>query len=400
MLQIVVEKYPKTKPLAWDDQETLDLVIDEILSNEVNAKASPGVPLCALASTNAKLLQDHRAFVLRAVKQRLALLASADLPSLRSMSAEDKIRHGYCDPVRLFVKKEPHNREKVKQKRFRLISSVSIIDQLVERVLHSRQNNAEINSWQTIPSKPGISLTNDESVRVFAHEAFTAHDLNPIADVDISGYDWSVQAWELVFDLECRIALAQSPTEDWVNAVRARGLCLAHAVFMFSDGLMVAQDEYGVQKSGSYNTASANSRIKVGAATLVGSTYVAACGDDAVETYVEGAVSKYKELGHPVKDYKRCDGNSISFCSSLVRRDGTWEPETWSKTFFKFLHQAHLTREQWIQFKYTLRWCPMKGRIMGYLLTAGEEELSRILNGWEQEEQEDLGFGWEEEEEK
>lgn len=40
-----------------------------------------------------------------------------------------------CDPIKVFVKQEPHKRKKLDEGRLRLISSVSLIDTIIDRIL-------------------------------------------------------------------------------------------------------------------------------------------------------------------------------------------------------------------------------------------------------------------------
>lgn len=390
-MQRVTMAYPRARPLEWNDDSVLMDLIRDVMNSAVNARSSPGLPLASLATTNAKLFTEHRSLVLNCVKQRLQLLADANPSELRRMSAVDLVKGGYCDPIRVFIKNEPHGVEKVRQKRLRLISSISIVDQIIERILHTRQNQIEIDNWKNIPSKPGGSMNNDEDVKSFAREVFSQENL---VDIDISGFDWSVQGWELEFDIECRIRLAIDPSEQWINATRCRCICLSMGVFAFSDGVMVAQAEKALQKSGSYLTASGNSRIKVALGYYVGANFVVAYGDDAVESYVDGAPEIYADLGHRVKEYNRCQGDQITFCSSIIRRDGSWEPGTWSKTLFRLLCQREVPYELWVQFNYTLRHCPHLGRIREFLSAEGGV-LGDKINGWKQEEEGYPDYGWE-----
>lgn len=382
LVERIVNEYPMSQPLEWNDDSILMRVIDDVMNNAVNRTSSPGVPLSALARTNAKLFLEHGTLVLNCVKERLNLLATTSATHVESLTAEELVQQGFCDPIRVFVKNEPHNSDKISQGRLRLISSISIVDQIIERILHVAQNQAEIEAWDQIPSKPGGSMSNDDDVKKFASEIFARENL---VDIDISGFDWSVQGWELAFDMECRIQLADNPSEQWVNASWNRMLCLGLGVFSFSDGVLVAQRERALQKSGSYLTASGNSRIKVGIGYLVGSNYVVAYGDDAIEEHVENALEKYAELGHRIKEYNPCAGDRVTFCSSTIYNDGTWEPQTWSKTLFRFLCQKDVTYELWLQFQYTLRHCPHLGRIRDFIRAEGGV-LGDKINGWEEEE--------------
>lgn len=357
-------------------------LIRDIMTCSVNARATPGIPLCSLASNNAKLFAEHGPFVLNCVKQRLLMLARTPVEVLQMLSAKDRVIYGFCDPIRVFVKNEPHGKDKIASKRFRLICAISIIDQIVERILHTSQNQAEIDTWWTIPSKPGGSMTNDADVKKFAEEIFKQKDL---VDVDISGFDWSVQGWELFLDANVRIMLARNPTEHWIRAVQNRTACLARSMFVFADGDCVMQLEDALQKSGSFNTASTNSRIKIALSMLVGAEYATAYGDDGLETRVENGPALYLKYGHPVKSYNPCPPGEVTFCSSRIFVDGTWEPITWSKTLYRFLCQKVKSWELLTQFRYTLRRSPHIGRIEDFLHSTGVV-LGENFDEWEEEE--------------
>jgi len=259
-------KYPPTKPRreirgnVWDEEEVAE-ALAEIAKREVNPKASPGVPLSVLGSTNQAIIDRHLDFLVLAALSRLQKLSRYNLVG-SGLSPSELVRLGFCDPVRLFVKQEPHPKSKIDQGRFRLISSVSLVDQLVERMLFGPQNNAEIDLWDKIPSKPGMGLSVDEQSDLLWRDVQFKHLHAPACEADISGFDWSVQYWELLADVKMRIYLsgASGPTK---MAMSSRFYCFANSVFQLSDGTLIEQGEPGLMKSGSYCTSSTNSRISL-----------------------------------------------------------------------------------------------------------------------------------------
>lgn len=351
-------KVASKPPHSWEDQE-IDKVIDFFLSEEVNARSSPGVPWTAFGSTNKMVLDGHRNLIVSVVKARLFLLASEDC---RSLSAEERVRLGFCDPVRLFVKNEPHGSEKSRTKRWRIIMSVSLVDQLVERVLNSRLNKSEVKHWQLIPSKGGSSMYQPEDVESIL-EWIHGKD---VAEADVSGFDWSVKHWELMADAEFRARISPESSDAWRHALFMRVDCLSLSVFSLSDGRLIAQRVKGIQKSGSYNTTPTNSHIRVMLALLVGSQDAIAVGDDGLETYVPNAPSKYAALGHPLKMYQRCVGKA-TFCSMCIHFNGQCEPETWSKTFFRFLDAKRKDPQRLYQLNYVLANSPHRERILRWI---------------------------------
>lgn len=314
-----------------------------IIHEEIKRDASPGVPFAALAATNGELIDKHDRMLVQCAYERLSLLSSG--VDLNNATAVDLVENGYCDPVRLFVKQEPHSRRKMKQRRYRLISSVSITDQIIERLLFGYQNRYEISMWHAIPSKPGMGLSLDEQVRVLFSDLRAKSHIRKAACADISGFDWSVQEWEFEAELYMRLKLMEPHllnNERLERAVRNRFACFSLSLFQLSDGTLIAQQIPGIMKSGSYLTSSMNSRIRCLMAEIIGAPWCVAMGDDSVEGYVEDAKHKYACLGHTCKEYELCpidyDGllESVEFCSHHMTNGGAYLL-TWPKTLYRYL---------------------------------------------------------------
>ena len=293
------------------------------------------------------------------------------------MTPADLVRRGFCDPVRLFVKQEPHTRKKLSEGRFRLISSVSLVDQLVERMLFGPQNRLEIASWKVIPSKPGMGLSLDSQARAVWADVAVKATQSPAAEADISGFDWSVQDWELWTDVEMRIKLSGA-LPKLANAMRARFYCFMNSVFQLSNGEMYAQLLPGLMKSGSYCTSSTNSRIRCLMAELIGSPWCIAMGDDSVEAFVPNAQKKYYELGHSCKDYIACRVDELgrlsefNFCSHLISRKLSYLVP-WPKTLYRHLASEN---ETWDDIASELVGNPRWPEINRYLLSTVRESAS------------------------
>lgn len=298
------------------------------------------MPLARLGTSNKAIIDSHLDFLVSCVTERLFLLSNCDLNEVLSMSASQMVKAGLVDPVRLFVKQEPHPIRKIKEGRYRLISSVSLVDQLVERMMFGPQNQLEISEWAHIPSKPGMGLSLAKQGRTIIEDLRFKHHKCPAAEADISGFDWTIQSWELWADVEMRIALGNFP-EKLANAARVRFACFMKSTFQLSNGILLDQDIPGLMKSGSYCTSSTNSRIRCLMAELIGSPWCIAMGDDSVEGWVEDAMGKYKALGHVCKEYTVCQTDvhqnleSVNFCSHHIS-DVTYLT-SWPKTLFRHL---------------------------------------------------------------
>jgi hypothetical protein len=353
------------------DEEIQNSLYIEIIEQDLNMDASPGVPWMVFGNNNAQLFSTHRRAIWSAVVERLRVLAGRDF---RGCSAEELVKAGACDPVRLFVKNEPHNSKKLAEGRVRLISSVSLVDQIVERLLWGRQNAEEMSVWQRIPSKPGFGLT-DMDVSTIYESVRHQFAMGPVAMSDMSGWDFSVQAWEFDHEVLMRNGLNGSDYSSLYGRVNAnRMYCLSMAVLTLSDGTMIAQRERGMMKSGSYGTSSINSRQRVCAAYFVGADWCMAAGDDAVESFVADAESRYAALGHNLKGYELAKGSvdnfGFEFCSTWMSR-GLGYPVDPSRSLFRLLHKRVGDQEALHQWRMEMRNHPDKLRWEGLMLRAG-----------------------------
>lgn len=367
--QKILQKYPHTMPaVGFEDGHIDEKLIRRRLSlmmdNVINLDAGPGVPYSLLAGDNKTLIANHEKRVFDAVITRLHVLANCDLTELKDPA--DLVRAGCTDPVRVFVKKEPHAKKKQLSKRWRLISSVSIVDNLIERLLFSTQNKKEVQLWESIPSAPGIGLSLDEGLESLRTRImkYAQGDASQIAESDIIGFDWSVQAWELKFDAEMRCQL-MGANALLRKLIHARVHCLSRSIYVTCSGRMIAQTHPGIQLSGSYNTSSSNSRIRVALAYLVGCTWAVAMGDDALEEYQEGDMSaKYAVLGHPIKMYTKCT-DSFTFCSAHFPLAGRLPyPDPATKTLFRLLEQRTITDELIAQYTQEIRHRPDRAYLL------------------------------------
>lgn len=344
----------------------------DAVRDSVKRDSSPGFPFCNLARDNGQLFDNSWALVRSAACQRLHLLSQADPDQVRSMTAAQLIESGLTDEVRVFVKNELHSTAKVQEGRMRIIASVSVIDQLVERVLNGPQNNAEIASHEYLPSKPGMG-THDEGLASLRR---SIGKLGSPMSSDISGFDWSVsQEWlDLDARVRARLAGAGRLSRMFVN----RATCLGKSRLVFSDGDVWDQQLPGVQKSGSYNTSSTNSRIRVALGLLVAKRggwegAVMAMGDDAVEHVPRGMrcgiVELYGDLGFTLKDPSR----EIEFCAYRFKPEG-YEPVRWHKMLASLLNsrpRPEAVAELKAALAYELRHSPHLHRAMGVLQAVG-----------------------------
>jgi hypothetical protein len=307
--------------------------------------STPGVPWCTLGSTNSVIAVDEAKSELleNAVLLRLVDMLEAG-ENIFEMGAEELVRRNICSPIRLFIKDEPHKESKRAAGKLRLISGMAVDDQILDRLIFGLQNNFEIDSWWRIPSKPGLGL-DDSGLRILSANFEELLTRGPLQGTDVSGWDWSVQPWEIDVDCRTRIRLAGVERGHMLEfLMRVRHHCAARKVFVLPDGTLVAQQYPGVQPSGWYCTSSTNSRMRIAARLAVMGPWadraadIVTMGDDAVEGALgEGALRRYEELGHIVKGasvFHEVAG--IEFCSHEFMSSGLAFPANPVKTLYRF----------------------------------------------------------------
>jgi hypothetical protein len=224
---------------------------------------------------------------------------------------QDWLRRELSDPypIRLFIKVEPHAKKKVEAKRWRLISSFSLREQVLDHMLFDAQNDLEIENWHKLPFKAGMSLGGG-GYRLFRDGAEWVAS-------DKSAWDWTVPGWviEADFSFRCLMCVNSYVEDDgykrWKHLAQIRyrqtyGMGAESGegpILQLSDGRRFRQLQPGLVKSGSVNTIATNSHAQVllheiawRRAGLTAETDIWALGDDTV-TRVPKGVSHQQILG-------------------------------------------------------------------------------------------------------
>lgn len=333
----------------------------------VVAEAGPGCPLYQFGQTNADLFKNgYTELIVNAAHERLHLLASKPVPE--DATAEELVALGCCDPVRLFNKNEPHKKAKLVEKRVRLIMNVSLVDQVVERVLYGAASRLEIMNHRNLEQKPGLGLSDEEAVHFVEQiKRLSTPEGGKVVDDDCSGWDFSYQDEDQWMVDESRIAQYRAEKEQrwWslsretplAQAIVNRGRCAMLSVMCFSDGQLVAQEAPGIQLSGRYETSSGNSKARKMNSLIVGSRWCTTMGDDAVEQWrkeFEKVVALYAQLGKTVKTWNESTALDFEFCSSRFVTSGSETKVVainWEKMCCQLLNKTGTLeqRTSWLQ---------------------------------------------------
>lgn len=244
-----------------------------------------------------------------------------------------RIQERDSDPIRLFIKAEPHKKKKLEEGRYRLISSVSIIDQLVDHLLFSDMNTQMIENWINLPSKVGWSPYMG---------GWKAMPKSGMA-LDKSAWDWTMQMWLIDLVLKVRVSLCSNMTDQWKDLATWRYKQLfVNPEFITSGGLVLRQKNPGVMKSGCVNTITDNSiaqvilHNRVCLETGIEPGVIYSMGDDTLQTVPTrvgeylSAMSSFARVKEPI--FK------VEFAGMEFKRNGIVEPLYRGKHAFQILH--------------------------------------------------------------
>lgn len=339
--------------------------------------SSPGFPYNTLpgAATNKELFSNHFNTILQTAVERIMLLSSTDPDYLDGLTADEKIRQGFCDPFMVFIKNDPHSDAKIKTGRLRLIFHESIVQSIVTRFFSQTQNKAEIAMWDKIPSQPGFGVCPDGIQRLVS--SFKTKNKVYLKANDVSGFDWTMQYMDFQYEALARISLMDDLEEggcsaQMQNLIKNTYSCLRDKIIIFKDGTW-APLAGCVWPSGDYNTSSTNSRRRTAMGifmycmdecerlSITPEEYFAkalpfdshitkdaqfsfpsikANGDDAIEmTQREAKRSAhwYSLLGADVKEEHTFTDDSFSFCSTVIFHDGRYYQSNVIKSLIKWV---------------------------------------------------------------
>lgn len=359
-----------------------DLII-QILNSTINRDANPGFPMNSLANTNAQLIDNSSNVIVGLVMYRLHCILSTEPESFLNKDGRVHISRCLIDPIRLFIKQELHSEKKLKDKRYRLIWSVSIIDQVIDRLLFRDLISEEIDYWQCFDSKGGAGLSLDSQATDLFNNIISRLGNNFITS-DVSNWDWSFRGWMFIAsfikvmmqrgygdntiyhfvlaglsDSSSKFRFMTLP--PYVRACWARIVLMAHPPIGLSNGQLLQHGSYGIMKSGWLKTLETNSFCRSLLNRLICNGRCTAMGDDSAETtklQPDELISRYQQLGIILTDVTKVIApykQGIEFCSHKIY-PSVAIPLNEIKIIVKYLNSPlRNTIEQWMQIKNDLR---------------------------------------------
>lgn len=186
-------------------------------------------------------------------KLNLELLKSLVISRIHALKA------GVVSPVplKMFIKEEPLSEKKCLEGRARLIFSLALEDQVVDKILFGAWHRAEERNSSFVPNKVGWSPVPEGFWLV--KRDFPLTDPLPLA-TDCSAFDWTFPAWAVPIILQQKLDQAVILDHDYETAARTRfsEVLGTNCLVRFPDGRLVRQQFTGLMKSGWLLTISCN----------------------------------------------------------------------------------------------------------------------------------------------
>lgn len=246
------------------------------------------------------------------------------------------------DVIRAFVKSEAHKKSKLAEGRLRLISAVSLVDTMCDRIMFMWLQKKILSTMGVNSCAMGLSPFRG-GYRWY-REYFRGKKTRAL---DMTAWDWTVPGWLLRALKEVVKHLAVLAPDYWKEWVDRRWEALFRdAVFGFADGTTVSQPGWGVMKSGCYLTLALNTFGQIVRHYLVCNRIglkrqlkTVFCGDDqTVEDFPEFPQyeAETRALGFLLKD-SVVSVDVVHFIGFVMHHD-FFLPEYRDKHAFVLLH--------------------------------------------------------------
>lgn len=281
------------------------------------------------------------------------------------------------DCVKIFIKDEPHTIKKIDAKRFRIISSISMVDELVERLFMTDLHKKLIENHMLTPLGVGLGNQLAEVEPLFN---YLGAESNVLSSNDMKGYDWHQESPWLLAEARVKGSLItgqplgkldthSSPidptivgaaaktmevTSDPVEVLYRLTLAGISSPFVDAKARVYGKGFPGIQNSGRFNTSFGNSATKTAQTYYVDPAAVKTknAGDDGLiagsKLDEQCLIKGWAEIGHVLTDFIESDFSrgdlKVEFCSHYWSKDKTGRlsivPVSAAKSVAKFIVTA------------------------------------------------------------
>lgn len=247
-----------------------------------------------------------------------------------------------ADNIYIFVKQEPHSAKKILEGRWRLISAISLVDTMIDRIIFGNLADEVIQSVGLTPIM--IAYT-----PVHGGYKFIVEKLDrKVISADKSMWDWTVPLWLLQACKQVILNLNNDSNDMWTELVNIRfDLLFNKPIFEFGDGTKAQQQIPGVMKSGCFLTIILNSMSQLLLHYLISEqiqidhiwSEPLCAGDDTAQNYFDEwreYFGLFHEYGFKIKEIK-ITNNFVEFAGFILTKHQFW-PAYWKKHLYNLQH--------------------------------------------------------------
>lgn len=291
------------------------------------------------------------------------------------------VESGLVDPVNPFVKKEPHPERKFLDGSFRIICGVSLIDQIIDRLLFDNFAKVCKRLYPSLAATIGLGFHDDGIKTLVEMMEVRLGTSNERVSSDVEGFEKGSAEPVQIPVIEAFFARATNRRahKPWLLMMLLRLRTLSKSVFAVNNQL-IQKIVDGQQISGTFWTSYLNSFVRIYLAFNAKSENVAANGDDANElTHLDDVamIQAYKALNVNLRDVQRYDG-TFEFCShryyyNKTSRQHEASLENWAKCFYKMFSKSKIDFQQVFSVMQEIKYCneDVKGKFAKLLSIAG-----------------------------
>jgi hypothetical protein len=327
---------------------------------QLKQTSSPGFPYRQNYSTNKQVLDNELDSVVKLAVARVTLMRTKDLTGL---TTEELVLMGARDPLSPIIKNEPHKSSKVASGKYRVVQCLSVVDQIVERVIFGQFPGTCINAYPNLNMLAGIGFTdkmNQELGEVYTamcdkHPSYTA------VTTDVITWDSRVSVPMVMGFVDVVYKSCTNPSAFLRQSLNNWCHVSVKTAYIVPSGVVFVKNVDGQTISGSTETTELNCVARGLAAMAVKSVDHRNNGDDCIEMTLldkPAIIAAYARIGIPVREVEVQGRESFTFCSHKYQlRDGRWIAtlESWPKAAYKLFSTKKGDYELLAAFLYEVR---------------------------------------------
>lgn len=338
-------------------------MICEGAASKVAWDKTPGYPLNLTYATNDDVRRSMYDELIDCCVARLHLWLRGDV--VVGEDPFEELQKGMFDPSSVFIKAEPHPDRKIREGKYRCISPVSLVDQIVEKSLFDELSKGL--ELYSSGSAIGIGFTDRQMKETIDFYTSKTSILGPPISDDVSGFDalHTPQVLQATWEIDNKNVDFQGRDPSGWRVATQKWVRLSCISLSAISGLLYRKLSPGMLNSGSADTSRRNTLLRTFyahylAAIIEDSIFNCAAGDDCTTWGItnQGRYEQAaKAAGITLRDVKYCSDTEFSFCSHTYDvSNHTAALDSWAKAVYKIASSPQPVRGDCMQTYHEVRY--------------------------------------------